>query len=40
MVAMGFDFKFTYTLAGWEGPTHDALVLASAIERDDGVNCS
>jgi hypothetical protein len=36
MVAMDFDFKFTYVFAGWEGSAHDALVLADAIERDDG----
>ena len=24
-------------LAGWEGSAHDALILADAIERDDGL---
>jgi hypothetical protein len=36
MVAMRFDLKFPYVLAGWEGSAHDATVLADAIERDDG----
>jgi hypothetical protein len=36
MVAVGFDLKFSYVLASWEGSAHDATVLADAIERDDG----
>ena len=36
MVAVGFDLKFTYILAGLEGSAHDATILADAIERDDG----
>jgi hypothetical protein len=36
MAAVSFDLKFTYVLAGWEGSTHDALILADAIERNDG----
>ena len=36
MAAVGFDMKFTYVLAGWEGSAHDALILADAIERNDG----
>ena len=36
MVAVNCDMKFTYVLAGWEGSTHDALILADAIERNDG----
>ena len=36
MVAVDFDLKFKYVLAGWEGSAHDALILADAIERDDG----
>jgi hypothetical protein len=36
MVAVDFDLKFTYVLAGWEGSVHDALILADAIERDEG----
>ena len=37
MVAVDFDLKFTYVLAGWEGSTHNALILADAIERNDGL---
>ena len=36
MAAVGFDMKFTYVLAGWEGSAHDALILADAIERNYG----
>ncbi|CAN6172143.1 unnamed protein product [Urochloa humidicola] len=36
MAAVNFDLKFTYVLAGWEGSAHDALILADAIERNDG----
>jgi len=36
MAAVDFDLKFTYVPAGWEGSAHDALILADAIERDDG----
>jgi hypothetical protein len=28
--------KFTYVLVGWEGSAHDALILADALERNDG----
>ena len=31
-----FDLKFTYILAGWEGTTHDAVILADALERENG----
>jgi hypothetical protein len=36
MAAVDFDMKFTYVLAGWEGSAHDALILADALERNDG----
>jgi hypothetical protein len=36
MAAMDFDLKFTYVLAGWEGSAHNALILANALERNDG----
>jgi hypothetical protein len=36
MAAVDFDLKFTYVLTSWEGSAHDALILADAIERDDG----
>ncbi|XP_062227767.1 protein ANTAGONIST OF LIKE HETEROCHROMATIN PROTEIN 1-like [Phragmites australis] len=37
MAAVDFDLKFTYVLAGWEGSAHDAIILADALERDDGL---
>ena len=36
MAVVDFDLKFTYVLARWEGLAHDALILADAIERNDG----
>jgi len=36
MAAVDFDLKFTYVLASWEGSTHDTLILADAIDRNDG----
>lgn len=36
MAAVDFDMKFTYVLVGWEGTTHDAVVLADALERENG----
>ena len=38
MAAVDFDLKFTYVSAGWEGSSHDALVLVDAIERDGGLS--
>jgi hypothetical protein len=32
-----FDLRFIYVLAGWEGSTHDALILADSLEREDGL---
>ncbi|XP_022683860.1 putative nuclease HARBI1 [Setaria italica] len=37
MAAVDFDLWFTYVLAGWEGTTHDALVLRDALERENGL---
>ena len=37
MAAVDFDLKFTYVLAGWEGTAHDAVVLADALERENGL---
>jgi len=37
MVAVDFDLRFTYVLAGWEGTAHDALVLRDALERENGL---
>ena len=31
LVTVDFDMKFTYVLAGWEGSTHDATILADII---------
>jgi hypothetical protein len=36
MAAMDLDLKFIYVLVGWEGSAHDVLILADAIERNDG----
>ena len=36
MAPVDFDLKFTYVLAGWKGYAHDALILADAIDRNDG----
>jgi hypothetical protein len=38
MATVDFDLKFTYVLAGWEGSAHDAVILADAVERDDGLS--
>ena len=37
LAAMDFDLRFTYVLAGWEGSAHDALILADALQRPDGL---
>lgn len=37
LAAVGFDMKFHYVLAGWEGSAHDATVLKNAIERENGL---
>lgn len=37
MAAVDFNLRFTYVLAGWEGTTHDALVLRDALERENGL---
>jgi hypothetical protein len=34
---MGVVDWFTYVLAGWEGTTHDTLVLRDALERENGL---
>jgi hypothetical protein len=38
MAVVDIDLKFTYVLARWEGSAHDALILADAIERQDGLS--
>ncbi|KAL6661145.1 hypothetical protein ACP70R_000529 [Stipagrostis hirtigluma subsp. patula] len=37
LAAVDFDLRFTYVLAGWGGSAHDALILADALEREDGL---
>jgi hypothetical protein len=37
LAAVDSDLKFTYVLARWEGSAHDALILADALERADGL---
>jgi hypothetical protein len=37
LATVDFDLRFTYVLAGWEGSTHDARILADALERVDGL---
>jgi hypothetical protein len=32
LAAVDFYMNFTYVLVGWEGSTHDALILADALE--------
>ena len=34
LAAVGFDLKFTYVLAGWEGLAHDTTILADALDRE------
>ena len=36
LVAISFDLKFTYVLAGWEGSAHDPRVLNDAFTRPGG----
>ena len=36
LVAISFDLKFTYVLAGWEGSAHDSRVLNDAFARLGG----
>ena len=37
LAVVDFDLRFTYVLAGWEGSAHDSLILADALQRDDGL---
>jgi hypothetical protein len=37
MGVVDFDLRFTYVLAGWEGTSHDALVLRDDLERENGL---
>lgn len=40
LVAIDFDMKFTYVLAGWEGSTNDANIFAYSMARPNGINIS
>jgi len=33
LAVVDFDLRFTYVLAGWEGSTHDLIVLHDALQR-------
>ncbi|KAK5846247.1 hypothetical protein PVK06_002528 [Gossypium arboreum] len=37
LVAITFDLKFSYVLAGWEGSAHDSHILSDAISRPRGL---
>ena len=37
LAAVDFDLRFTYVLACWEVSAHDALILADALQREDGL---
>ncbi|KAM0913261.1 hypothetical protein ACQ4PT_012277 [Festuca glaucescens] len=37
LAVVDFDLRFTYVLAGWEGSTHDSLVLKDALTRPAGL---
>jgi hypothetical protein len=37
LACVDFDVRFTYVLAGWEGTSHNALVLWDALERENGL---
>ncbi|XP_015935347.1 protein ALP1-like [Arachis duranensis] len=40
LAACGFDMRFTYALAGWEGTASDSKVLKSVLSRDDRLKIS
>jgi hypothetical protein len=40
MAVVDFDLRFTYVMAGWEGTSHDALVLRDALEHPNGLRVS
>ncbi|XP_039115813.1 uncharacterized protein LOC120251338 [Dioscorea cayenensis subsp. rotundata] len=37
LAVVDFDLHFTYILTGWEGSTHDSLVLRDGLERPNGL---
>jgi hypothetical protein len=38
MAVIDFDLQFTFVVAGWEGTTHNALILQDAQERPNGLH--
>jgi hypothetical protein len=40
VVVVDFDMKFTCVLAGWEGSTHNASILADSLERPHALKIS
>ena len=40
LVAISFDLKFTYVLAGWEGSAHDSRILNDTFTRPGGFSIS
>jgi hypothetical protein len=40
VVIVDFDLRFTYVLAGVEGSTYDAFIIAFALEKEDGIKVS
>jgi hypothetical protein len=38
LASVNWDLRFTYILASWEGSAHDALILADALERPNGLS--
>jgi hypothetical protein len=37
LAAVDFDLRFIFVMAGWEGTTHDAIILRDALERENGL---
>jgi hypothetical protein len=37
LAVVDWDLRFTYVLAGWEGSFHNALIIADALERLNGI---
>jgi hypothetical protein len=40
MAAVDYDLRFTFVMTGWEGTSHDALILRDALERENGLHVS
>jgi hypothetical protein len=37
MTTIDYNLWFTFVMAGWEGTSHDALILRDALERENGL---